>query len=397
MIRNKIIPLAILIASCLNRAFTKILEYGGVLESLLTLCVLIKPKTFISNIKNNTPNLIFTTYATIILVYEILFYQYDYLTIRRYAIGTYTIIPIIILSYKNEIKSFIRRYSKVIAAIFFIISFINFEDFQPTMGAQLAAGLFFVSLLYTKNFFNALLFLLIFIILSSGIIEMQSIYRTPIITFIIAYFTYISSNYFHKKNYKFISISFFTFVIIFIIISSGIFKEHITSIIIGIGGLLDNNSLIDIGNKLGGNFYTTRGDAAGTANTRLIFWRSIFEYQFTHISSLIFGYGYQHNFLEVTLPSMQFFDKELIEPHNSLINIFFRFGIIGLILFNWTIFNNIKHIIASQNLTTALPFIVISLLFISAEVALENPHGSLIFWLILNFPIIFGKKKKKNI
>jgi len=77
---------------------------------------------------------------------------------------------------------------------------------------------------------------------------------------------------------------------------------------------------------------TTRGNAAGTTETRALFWGAILNHSVTNPTTFLFGSGFKEGFLEVTMPYFEFTDKELIEPHNAFMGIYFKTGIIGLLL-----------------------------------------------------------------
>lgn len=238
------------------------------------------------------------------------------------------------------------------------------------------------------------LFVVNYLMLASGLLGNTSVYRTPILAVSFALMLFFVLQWIKKKGrigstgpIKIAS----GVVLVITLILGGLINKPIGGTLVGIGGFLGNNTLIEAGESFGADISTTRGDAAGTAETRKIFWQSIIDYQFDNVKSLTFGYGLQDGFMDVTLPDMPFNNKELVDPHNSFINIFFRFGLIGLFLYVWAIIRMARYVISVVSLQKALPFISIAIIFASFEVALENPHGALIFWLIFLLPLMFEK------
>jgi hypothetical protein len=76
-----------------------------------------------------------------------------------------------------------------------------------------------------------------------------------------------------------------------------------------------------------------RGDAAGTAETRVVFWRPVVMDPGESITTLMLGNGHRESFVEKTKPYDDFVDTDVLQPHNSFIGLFYRYGFLGLGLF----------------------------------------------------------------
>lgn len=397
MLKKQIVPIMIAVIAATNRFATKLIPIGGIFEITILLSIALKPYTTARMLKKHYPALLLIIYTVAILSIETIEHGISSLPLRRAALGLYAITPIILLAYRNEISAFLGKRLKSLGLLILTVALVNPPNFQPTMAAQLSGALLVFSLIYKKDKISSAIFGITYLLLTSGITSGQSVYRTPLVTVLLA-LAIIYLPFFSGKLIKRGVLIKFTAGVAasLVLLGTGALNKPLGSVLIGVSGLIDSNSLHKTSVSLGADAGSTRGDAAGTAKTRKIFWDSIIEYQSSHTSSLIFGYGLQHGFMEVALPNMPFKDKDLIDPHNSYINIFFRFGIIGFILYIWLIAKVSLHVVAASSRQNAIPFFCISYLFAFFEVALENPHGNLIFWLILLMPILIGEKSEKQ-
>lgn len=391
MIKKNIIPFLFFLILTGNRAVSQAINIGGIYyyEFLLLFILVTKPKSIINNLKTYYPALLLILYTLFILILETIQYGASSLAFRRSALGIYVITPIIILSFHDELKKFISNNYNLIILIFAFFSIFQIGGFQPTMAAQLIGALTLFNIINFKINKRTYILIAIYLALVSGITTGQSIFRTPILTTIVAaIISYIIIKKF--TIYRFLLVIFCFIFILVPIILSGVANSAIGGIALGLSGLFDSSSLVSTGISLGGDISSTRGDAAGTAQTRIMFWRSIIDYQLSNIKSFIFGYGLQNGFMEITLPNFEFNDKEITDPHNSFLNLFFRFGIVGLTLYTFMIFKIYKKLSKEhENSNGILPYLIISILFSSFEVALENPHGNIIFWIIIFIPSLF--------
>lgn len=399
MIKKNIIPALFFILLIGNRAISQAFNFGGIYfyEVLLAIALATKPKSIFRSFIENYPAAILIIYTFIILITETISYGFSSFSLRRAALGIYIITPVVINAFHSEIKIFLTIYFNYIIFLLLFFSIFQFGGFHATMAAQLTGALIIFEFINNKINKRTYILIAIFLILVSGITTGESVYRTPIVTTAVA----ATIAFFSRKN-KFntllsIVIFFYTVFLVLLIFLSGALNNVIGGILIGLSGLFDSSSLMDIGESLGGDISTSRGSAGGTTKTRMMFWQSIFDYQSLNIKSFIFGYGLQHGFMEVTLPGFPFIDKPLTDPHNSFLNLFFRFGIIGVTLYLWSIFKVYKKLSqGDQKNQNVLPFFIISIMFASFEVVLENPHGSIIFWFIIFIPSFLIESQYKN-
>ncbi len=396
MLKNKIIPFLFSLLLAGNRTVSQSFNLGGLYyyEFLLALALAAKPKKITKELVKNYPAVILIAYTLTILAIEFFLYGPSSLALRRAALGLYIITPVIITAFHDEIRKSLSLHYNFFVFIILVFSIFQVGGFQATMAAQLVGALALFEFIKNKVSWRACILVAIYLVLVSGVLTGQSTYRTPVLTTLtaaaVAYFFSASSQ---KIKRKFIVYSCAAFFLTLPIFFSGVLNKTIGGILMGLSGIFDSYSLMDAGVSLGGDTSSSRGDASGNTKTRTMFWISIFEYQLNNIRSFIFGYGLQHGFMEVTLPDMPFTDKPLIDPHNSFVNLFFRFGLVGLALYIWSVFRVYKNY--ALNNRKSLPFLIVSIMFASFEVALENPHGNMIFWFIIFLPSLLTKSAVK--
>ncbi len=329
-------------------------------------------------------------YAMLVLVKDLLIYGVEFEYFRRAAMFFYIFIPVFFVLYAKELSVLIRKNLLTFSICFFFVIFFNIPGFQPTMAAELAGALFLASILYSRSALVSFIFLGCFFFSASGLSSGQSLFRTPFVTLFVGLFfliTFIISV--GSVNKKLILIFSFCAIILVSMLFSPVVGEMVGGVLLGVSGLVDSAVLFDLGVALGGDVSSSRGSSAGTTETRAFFWGAIVVHQLSNPINFFFGNGFSSGFLNVVLPDFSFSNKDLIEPHNSFMGIFFKLGIVGLLLF-LKLLKDVVGICSSWvGFWKLAPFLSIATLFASFEVALENPHGALIFWGIIFVPVVF--------
>jgi len=376
-----------------NRFITQSFSFGGLyfFEFLALSVIVFKYKIFITFLFKFQVVMVILLCAVIWLLLHAFDSGLDSLALRRSAVLVYSLIPLLLFVLWGEIDSFLidRPYFFIIVGLFFLI--LNFDLYQPTMAAQLFGSLaLFYFVLGGRYLLYSFVSFICFFLLASGLSSGESLYRLPVISFSVGF---IVISYYKVRDYGFTAGFLFLFLaLIFLFVLSlliGVAQPLLGSLMIAIGGILNNDQILRFGLELGASQITTRGDGFGTAFTRVIFWNSIFDHQFNNINGFIFGNGVSLGFMEITLPDFDFRNKELIEPHNSFVGIFFKYGLIGFALFLYLIIIIFSFVSACVDRSKSMPFFVIAIIFASSEVALENPHGAILFWFIILLPLSF--------
>ncbi|MBY6070787.1 hypothetical protein KUV35_05765 [Marinobacter salsuginis] len=381
----------------LNRSFSKISPYGGPVEATMFLGLMFRAKPFLRFCKNYPVLIIIFIYALVVLAKDLLVYGVEFEYFRRAAMFFYAFMPAFFLLYAKEISVLVRRNLLILSLFFFLIIFLNIPGFQPTMAAELAGALFLASILYSRNVLVSLVFLGCFLFSASGLSSGQSLFRTPFVTlFVGLFFLVVFIIYKGFVSKKLVLIFSFCSVILISMIFSPIVGETIGGVLLGLSGLVNSSVLFDLGVALGGDVSSSRGSSAGTTETRAFFWGAIVVHQLSNPMNFLFGNGFSSGFLNVVLPDFSFSNKDLIEPHNSFMGIFFKLGIVGLLLFLKLLKDVVGVCSSYVGFWKLAPFLSIATLFASFEVALENPHGAFIFWGIIFVPVVFELASAEN-
>jgi len=395
MIR-RLVPFIFLAFLIGNRFFSKLISVGPIYisEVFIVLSVVYRIKLFLSAFKTNKFFVLFFLYFIFFAFFDYLSSEWTLFSLRRVAVFGYFIFPLIIFIYLNEISRMINKYFLFIVLIAVLLAVLSPAGYQSSMASQFLGVLFLVSVIKKMKLKSMVFSGGAFLLVVSGILIGESVFRTPIVTIFSIVFIYLLLNRtatlagFYQKNsiYMLLGLGFILFL----------YLGLVGDILIGLSGLLNSEGLKDLGVYLGGELFTTRGTSSGTTGTRLLFWQLIIENNFSKVFVFLFGNGFEYGFLEVVAPEFLFRDKELIEPHNSFIGIFFKSGIVGLLLcfiFIVLVFRSQAKVIG---FTKAFPFLLGALMFASFEVALENPHGAALFWFILLSPSIFSIGYSEN-
>ena len=226
--------------------------------------------------------------------------------------------------------------------------------------------------------------LALFLGVGLGIFTGESSYRTPIVGLFGAMF--VSSAFLSFKSTDAAVRKKSSFVLygggLFFIVSIFVFKDHpvVNQFISGAAGLLG------IEYDVGGDVATReRGDSSGTAETRTMFWSGIVNHAFSDESVLFFGNGHYLSFFERIFPYSDFVDLELLEPHNSFLGFFYRYGLIGIALLVVHLYQvtDFRKELQSRDYGFYLASLVLAVNYAFFEVALESPHGALCFWIVI--------------
>ena len=121
----------------------------------------------------------------------------------------------------------------------------------------------------------------------------------------------------------------------------------------------------------------------------------ILDHSKNEVIIFLFGNGHGSSFLDLIFPYYIFNDTHLVEPHNSFIGAFFRYGVIGLILLFLSMYISRKVAYEIYKIKPSIEknivFSIIAINYAMFEVALESPHGAFIFWFIWLLPYLLNE------
>jgi len=387
---KSIVALMVVAFLSANRFFSKLISVGPIYtaEIFILIAVANKFKSIYSLLLKNKFFIVFFLYFMFFLLYDAILNGVSEYSVRRSALFFYFVFPLIILVYRLEISNVFNKYFVVIPLLTVLVAALSPIGYQSSMASEFLGVLLVVAVFIKRKFKHIFITVLSFVVVVSGVLINESLFRTPVfVTFVIV----ILYLWFMKvESYNSYYTKYSLYMVIGLLFLISLFTGVLGNLIIGLSGLFDSEIIKSIGVGLGGELYTTRGTSSGTAETRLFFWTLIVEHAFSDIYILLFGNGFYDSFLDLLAPELLFREKELIEPHNSFVSIFYKTGMVGVfltLLYIYKVFKIQQGCMISRK--TSLPFIIGAFMFAGFEVALENPHGAILFWFILLAPLIF--------
>lgn len=321
--------------------------------------------------------------------------------LRRSAMAVYLLTPLLLIAIVKDCGCVRLRYRYVALAVG-AIAWINLENYSATIAAQFLGVALAYAIIFDKDWRILLILAGGFFSVSLGMTSDGDSYRTPLFAFGVAIACLLSGNLadflFHKKAVRRISVH-ITHLAIVVLAASMLFKpvQNVSGqMLSAVAGLVGSESLKSLGQELSPGSDRERGDAAGTGETRTKFWRGIIDYSLLEKKRALIGNGHYLGFFERIFPNDPFINTDVLEPHNSFIGFYYRYGLLGIFL----LFAFITQIYQVQSKLTGLkarhllPAAFASIIYASFEVALEGPHGAVAFWVIFLYPLIlFGQRK----
>lgn len=391
--------LAILIIFVFNRAAAKIgIAPLYFLDLLIFINLLPLSKIVIRNITVFKYALFVAAIALLWLLAEYINNQMGPNNIRRTAMAVYLFVPALIMTQGRLIYTFIEKYSHLIAlAILIVVASRYFIDLSPTVSSQALAFLL-LSATYLRGrrwLLKCTLIASAFFLVASGVASGGPAFRTPVIGLLLALAVgtvslVIKGNTFRMRSKALVALIFAGILSITVLVSFSS-SPAVDQFLVGASGLLGvkHKTNSELANR-------ERGDSAGTAETRTVFWGAIIKNSLQDYNIMFRGNGHFQSFFERTRPYEGFVDEDLLEPHNSFMGIYYRYGFLGLIplliiLRRTMAWSNTED--KSRAFAVATYFLALNYCFF--EVVLEGPHGAIIFWLMWLAPIYYSRYTKK--
>src|SRR3990167_483951 len=400
-----------------NRAASKI-GLGGIyyLDILILTFIILYPKYIIRFTHRNPAALGFLLTGAAWLAIESSLYQIDTLHLRRFALSFYIFAAIIFSGLAPIIGVFIQRHFLKLCFASFFGAALGLPDISPTLSCQFLGALLLYAIsgrwygVQSVSKTQILVCAFLFSILTSGAVTGQSIYRTPALAFGVSFCIVLFSRVWIQlrirntmpRSFLYGTIAILLFAAPFLLLTAA---GHglVQQLLFGIGGIVNSQEMIDFARNIAPYAASDRGDSAGNASVRTVFWTAILENSSKNTITALFGEGHQFNFLTALDTGLLFSNPELIEPHNSFISTIFRYGYIGLTLLGTAIYLEYRttNRICNNKIVT-ISFTTFAIIFASFEVALESPHGAALFWFIMYAPrfyltpLKFDSKTRSN-
>lgn len=389
---NYILKLYILMLLVFNRALTKLSIFGVDVSSYLltyfTLIMLLS-KGARSLLKYRW--VLITLCFAVLQLFVSLYSDNDLImSLRRSMVLIYLLIPIILLELNMRLRLSQANilFILVSAALFSVVASTFETNFRTSLLATI--GGFIVALLVThrSSFYKLTIPILLYgyFVAYPTFFAEGGFYRTPLLSLSLFLFIHYSSialrdlgKFRFKKSY--LQNVFIFLVFTPILIQIPIIQKLIYEVLMGANGLFGIDLFAQLAHELGQEGSRgSRGNAFNTVNDRVSWWIAIIENGTQNWTTFLLGAGIQDSFFNILFPNQTFTDQDVLTPHNSIVLIFFQYGFLGVALFLLSVLEILKKNDFSCSDT---PFLAFAFAYISFEVALESPHGAVLFWLFM--------------
>jgi hypothetical protein len=381
----------------LNRGATKIPVPPVFLLDLVMLLAIVFSARFLRIFAKASPLFLLLAVGLGWLAYEMYIQEFGALNARRFGVVWYSFLSILIICWAHSYYRFIRRHILSIGAIVLLFAGSRIlPDVHATLSAQTLAFMFFVVVLVgaPRRLLLATFLLIAFLLVASGTLGDGSPYRAPLMGFLLASAAVVARHAlrFAVANGR-LPVSYPAVAACLVL--AGVLAVAATEpgrqiaydFGAGVQGVFGDER------RPGAAEGRLRGDAVGTASDRLLFWAAIIEHNAEEPRRLLLGNGHSRSFMEATGVYEVFHDLELVEPHNSFMGVYFRYGALGLVALIWLLVwsRQVAHRYGGEpNPDFLLACTALALVYVSFEVALESPHGSLLFWTLWLAPYFVG-------
>jgi hypothetical protein len=387
----------------LNRFFSKLM-FGAIDVTTISLVtfLLFRFRQVLFIVLKNKSYMYLLSIAIGWLIYEAVFIEVTMISLRRFSFLLYMLVPIILILADFRIKINEKRVTYLIF-ILFIVSLLQ-AAFKTGLNMSLLATFSAYLILYSfysyKLTIKTLKYMLInvcilmFFLLYPAIFYAGGMYKTPIAALIISTISLLSYSFFIKRSFsysKFLLLFLSFIMLIFALTYFDFGRKILYEVFYGLHGLFDIDFMKHLADSLAVEVDRgSRGSSYDSSQTRLFFWTTILNGSMDDIQTFLLGHGHSRSFLEELAPDFKFIDVNVMSPHNSFMTLIFQYGFIGFFLF----FSYMRKIISIANRSLLavqvdkniiIGSIVFSCVYASFEVALESPHGAILFWFIILF------------
>jgi len=320
----------------------------------------------------------------------------DALAVRRAATGIYAFVPVVLWVYRREAFGWILRYP-AIAAVVVAVGTATVGGAAASVSAQVAAGLAVAALADRHLRWRACqvgVILTVFGALVAGLLSPgSSPFRTPVASAFAAVALLVLFAALHAVRVRRARLS----ALIALAIVAAAFSASLAlqpvqaslgTVIAAAGGVTGSEWLTELALDLNPDRSRSRGDAVGTGRERLGFWRDILRHNLASDVRFLIGSGHAQSFFDAVRPGDVFLDQHLLEPHNSFFGVFFRYGLVGVAALVALIVGVVSRGRAVGHAAAGwwAASLAVALVYASFEVALESPHGAVVFWSLVILP-----------
>jgi hypothetical protein len=310
------------------------------------------------------------------------------------------LVPIILILADFRIKTNEKRISYLIFFLFIIslLQAVFKTGLNMSIVATFATYLFLYSFYSFKLTFKTIkytlinAFFIVFFVLYPSIFYQGGIYKTPIVALAMSVIFLLSYYIFTNKSFlfsKFLIIFSSFLIVLFILILSTTGRQILYEVFYGVYGLLGLDFFKYLADFLSVDVDRgSRGSSLDSSQTRIFFWTAILNSSMSDFQTFLFGHGHSNSFMDALLPDFKFLDKSITSPHNSFMTVIYQYGFIGLFLFFSYMrkiinFARRSSLIVQKDKKIIIASIIFSCTYAFFEVALESPHGAILFWFII--------------
>ncbi len=331
--------------------------------------------------------------ALIWLGYDLMTGHVDLLTIRRMGIVWYGLCAVVITIFAPKYYRLIARHT-VFLSLLVTAATALLPNIQATLSATVLG--FFLLIRFamhgTRRIVELAIIAACFVVVAFGFIDLGNSYRTPLLglglAVLVIFFRHLDKVF--RARIKWNRITVIATVIVLgagtmFVLGTGTGRRIAADGVVAVYGITGDRRVPHSIEDIVADQYRARGSAYGTAKTRLIFWRSIVDYNALSVRRELIGNGSSESFFQATRPFPTFVSVKRLFPHNAFMTLYFQYGIIGLILYLMLLYQSRKNALkTSPAISYDLYYAtaVLALAYVFFNVSLEVPQGAVIFWTI---------------
>lgn len=367
------------------------------LDATILLAFLVRPIAVVRSVLTLLPVSIVLVLAGAWVAVEWGSGQLDPLAVRRSAMAVYAVVPAVLWVYREQALAWIRALPGVASGMVVVLA-LSVPGASNSVGALVVLAFVVAAAMAERVPWRPVqlaLSAMAFAALVTGVGQLgSSFYRTPLLAAILAglvlagsaFLAAIRARRTHLRSAMVVTLILMVLAASFVLAPV---RRGTGALVAAAAGLTGSPQLVALALALEPSQSRGRGNIFGTATDRYLFWRDIAVFNLEDPRRFFVGSGHARSFFEAVRPGEVFLDFRLLEPHNSFFAAFFRYGILGVLAFVALVIGVAQRTARSSG-GSSLPWLfaslAIALAYANFEVALESPHGAVVFWSMLILP-----------
>jgi len=370
------------------------------LDAGLVAAVALRPFAVLRALVRLWPALIIMLAGLAWVTFEVTTSSFDPLALRRSAMAAYGLVPVVLWTYRREALSWMTRRPAVASLLIVSLSLV-LPRASHAVGAFVAVALVLAAAFAPgvgRRLANVLVSLAVTMTLIFGLFASGDIFRTPLLSAVVAIgllFPYAAWRAIATRRARRLWVITASAAIALSLASPLVPQVRLVvgTMLAAVAGVTGSATIEDVALALNPDRNRARGDTVGTGIDRVRFLTDIIAFNNEEAGRFFIGSGHASSFFEAVRPGGEFYDAHLLEPHNSFFGAFYRYGILGVIGFVMLIGFVVAQVLVATSREQrgwVLASVAVALVYASFEVALEAPHGAVVFWSILILPAASG-------